>query len=135
MAVLFRVRRILHYNVRLTLFFMILEPEVLFTCRDRLSDSLVKGHVDEAVDVAPNLSSGRIAQILTELDNDVIIPFLKKIDEKLAADILIKLPREMADDMFRLIDTEISLMRVRWVNIWDKGGISAPSAIIFSYSR
>jgi magnesium transporter len=104
---------------------MILEPEVLFTYRDKLSDSLVKGHVDEAVDVAPNLSSGRIAQILTELDNDVVIPFLEKIDEKLAADVLIKLPREMAADMFRLIDTETSTRLIDTIPVDDAADIVA----------
>ena len=104
---------------------MILEPEVLFTYRDKLAESLADAKIDEAVDIAPNLSSGRIAQILTELDNDVVIPFLERVDEKLAADILIKLPHEMAVDIFRLIEPAISIRLIDTIPVDDAADIVA----------
>ncbi|TVR29328.1 MAG: magnesium transporter [Balneolaceae bacterium] len=102
---------------------MILEPEVLFAYRDKFIEAMDKDDVDTALDIAPNLSSGRIAQILSECDNDVVIPFLEQVDEKHAADILIKLPREMAAEVFHLMDPEISIKLIDQVPVDDAADI------------
>jgi magnesium transporter len=87
---------------------MILEPDVLLAYRDQFAEAMEKDDIKTALDIAPNLSSGRIAQILSECDNEVVIPFMEQVDEKHAADILIKLPREMAAEVFLLLDPDIS---------------------------
>ncbi len=102
---------------------MILEPEVLFAYRDKFIEAMDKDDVDTALDIAPNLSSGRIAQILSECDNDIVIPFLEQVDEKHAADILIKLPREMAAEVFHLMDPEISIKLIDQVPVDDAADI------------
>ncbi|TVQ03953.1 MAG: magnesium transporter [Balneolaceae bacterium] len=104
---------------------MILEPQVLTAYRDKFAEAMAEKKVDTAVDIAPNLSSGRIAQILTELDNDVVIPFLEKVDEKLAADIIIKLPHEMAAEIFRLIKPELSTRLLDTIPVDDAADIIA----------
>lgn len=104
---------------------MILEPHVLIAYRDKFNDAMIQDRVSEAVDIAPNLSSGRIAQILTELDNHVVVPFLERIDEKHAADILIKLPREMAADLYRLMKPEISTRLIDTIPVDDAADIIA----------
>ncbi|MCC5913955.1 MAG: hypothetical protein JJU46_06230, partial [Balneolaceae bacterium] len=71
--------------------------------------------MEGALNVAPNLSSGRIAQILTDFDNDIVVPFLEQVDEEQGADILIKLPREMAADLFRLMKPETSIRLVNTI--------------------
>jgi magnesium transporter len=102
---------------------MILEPEVLFAYRDKFIEAMDKDDIDTALDIAPNLSSGRIAQILSECDNDIVIPFLEQVDEKHAADILIKLPREMAAEVFHLMDPEISIKLIDRVPVDDAADI------------
>jgi len=102
---------------------MILEPEVLFAYRDKFIEAMDKDDVETALDIAPNLSSGRIAQILSECDNDIVIPFLEQVDEKHAADILIKLPREMAAEVFHLMDPEISIKLINQVPVDDAADI------------
>lgn len=104
---------------------MILEPHVLSAYRDKFANAMEENNVDTAVDIAPNLSSGRISQILTELDNDVVIPFLEKVDEKHAADIIIKLPREMAADIFQLMDPAITTRLLDTIPVDDAADIIA----------
>ncbi|MCC5940117.1 MAG: magnesium transporter [Balneolaceae bacterium] len=104
---------------------MILEPDVLIAYRDKFKDAMMQNRVDEGVDIAPNLSSGRIAQILTELDNDVVVPFLERVDEKHAADILIKLPREMAADLYRNMNPDISTRLIDTIPVDDAADIIA----------
>ncbi len=102
---------------------MILEPEVLFAYRDQFAAAMEKDDIKTALDIAPNLSSGRIAQILSECDNDVVIPFMEQVDEKHAADILIKLPREMAAEVFHLMNPDISVKLIDRVPVDDAADI------------
>lgn len=102
---------------------MILEPEVLFAYRDKFIEAMGNDDVSTALDIAPNLSSGRIAQILAECDNDIVIPFLEQVDEKHAADILIKLPREMAAEVFHLMNPDISIKLIDRVPVDDAADI------------
>jgi magnesium transporter len=102
---------------------MILEPEVLFAYRDQFAAAMEYDDIKTALDIAPNLSSGRIAQILSECDNDVVIPFMEQVDEKHAADILIKLPREMAAEVFHLMNPDISVKLIDRVPVDDAADI------------
>ncbi|MGF1671329.1 MAG: magnesium transporter [Balneolaceae bacterium] len=104
---------------------MILEPEALFAYRDQFKEAMDDSDVDKALEIAPNLSSGRIAQILSECENDVVIPFMEQVDEKLAADIIIKFPKEMAADVFRLMSPEISVRLIDRVPVDDAADIIA----------
>jgi magnesium transporter len=104
---------------------MILEPEVLFAYRDQFAEAMEHDDIDTAVDIAPNLSSGRIAQILSECDNEAVIPFIEQIDRNQAADILIKLPREMAAEIFHLINPELSVKLIDRVPVDDAADIIA----------
>ncbi len=104
---------------------MILEPEVLLSYRKQLFDCLVEGDLKNALELAPNLSSGRVAELLTECENDIIIPFMEQLDENLAADILSKLPREMAAEIIRMIDPEISAKLMDRVPVDDAADIIA----------
>ena len=102
---------------------MILEPEALFAFRDQFIEASEEHDINKALDLAPNLSSGRIAQILSECDNDFVIPFIEQVDEKHAADILIKLPREMAADIFHLINPDIAVKLIDRVPVDDAADI------------
>lgn len=104
---------------------MILEPDVLLAYRKQFVENLEEGDVESAVDIAPNLSSGRIAELLTECENDIVIPFLEQVDEKHAADILIKLPREMAAEVFRFMNPEISAKLITRLPVDDAADIVA----------
>ncbi|MCH8568986.1 MAG: magnesium transporter [Balneolales bacterium] len=104
---------------------MILEPDVLLEYRNTLYDALQQEKLEEAVRLSPKLSSGRIAQILTEMDNDVIIPFLEQIDEKLAGDVIIKLPTEMAAELFRAIRPEIATRLLYSIPVDDAADVMA----------
>lgn len=104
---------------------MILEPEVLFAYRDQFIEHMENDNLEGALEVAPNLSSGRIAQVLSEYDNDIVIPFLERADEKHAADILIKLPTEMAAEIFRLMDPEIAIDLINAIPLDDAADILA----------
>lgn len=104
---------------------MILEPEVLFAHRDQFIEHLEHDNLDGAFEIAPNLSSGRIAQVLSEQDNDIVIPFLEQFDEKQAADILIKLPTEMAAELFRLMEPDIAVRLLNSIPLDDAADILA----------
>ncbi len=104
---------------------MVLEPDVLLSYRNQLFENLDKGDLEGALDIAPNLSSGRIAELLMECDNEVVIPFLEQVDEKHAADILIKLPREMAAEVFQIMDPEISAKLIDRIPVDDAADIIA----------
>lgn len=104
---------------------MILEPEVLQSYRDQFIQYMEQEDIEQAVDLAPSLSSGRIAQILAECDNDVVIPFMERVDEKHAADILIKLPKEMAAEVFQLINPNIANRLIDRIPVDDAADIIA----------
>ncbi len=104
---------------------MILDPKVLSEYRDSFADAMAHERIDEAVSIAPNLSSGRIAQTLVELDNETVVPLLEKVDEKHAADIIIKLPREMAAELFRMMDPNISTRLIDTIPVDDAADIIA----------
>ncbi|MCH8550114.1 MAG: hypothetical protein LAT80_14680 [Balneolaceae bacterium] len=63
--------------------------------------------------------------MLTDFDNDIVVPFLEQVDEEQGADILIKLPREMAADLFRLMKPETSIRLVNTIPQDDAADILA----------
>lgn len=73
---------------------MILEPEILKSYREQFEVQFRQQNLDEAVLAAQNISSGRIAQILTDSDYELIIPFLEIAGQKQAGEILSHLPAE-----------------------------------------
>ena len=87
---------------------MILEPEVLLAYREQFVENMKQGNVDDAANIAPNISSGRIAGLLTGYSNDIVVPFLEKVEEKHAADILVKMPKKVAAELFYHLDPEVS---------------------------
>lgn len=75
---------------------MILEPEILKSYREEFEAYLNQVDLDNAVLSAQNISAGRIAQILTNSDYELIIPFLEKADQNQAGQILAHFPPEMS---------------------------------------
>lgn len=63
---------------------MILEPVLLHTYREQFVEHFRNRNLDEAVLAAHNISAGRKAQILTDSEYELIIPFLEKADQKQA---------------------------------------------------
>lgn len=86
---------------------MILEPEVLQSYRDKFTEQLEQKDLDQAVLTAQNISAGRIAQILTDSDYDLVIPFLEKADQKLAGNILAQFPVELAVEILEQMNPRI----------------------------
>ena len=86
---------------------MILEPEVLQSYRDKFTEQLEQKDLDQAVLTAQNISAGRIAQILTDSDYDLVIPFLEKADQKLAGNILAQFPVELAVEILEQMDPKV----------------------------
>lgn len=86
---------------------MILEPEVLQSYRDTFTEQLEQKDLDQAVLTAQNISAGRIAQILTDSDYDLVIPFLEKADQKLAGNILAQFPVELAVEILEQMDPKV----------------------------
>ena len=86
---------------------MILEPEVLYSYREKFIEHFNAQNLDEAVLAAQNISAGRVAQILTDSDYSLIIPFLEKADQKQAGEILAHLPVEMSVEILQQMDPKI----------------------------
>ena len=86
---------------------MILEPEILQSYRHKFEEQLRLSNIDQAVICAQNLSAGRVAQILTDSEYDLIIPFLEKADQKQAGEILAHLPAEMSVEILEQMDPKI----------------------------
>jgi len=86
---------------------MILEPEILKSYREQFEEQLRQQNLGEAVLAAQNISAGRIAQILTDSDYDLIIPFLEIADQKQAGEILSHLPPEMAAEILEQMNPKI----------------------------
>lgn len=86
---------------------MILEPELLHSYRQNFVEHFRNKNLDEAVLVAQNISAGRIAQILTDSEYALIIPFLEKADQKQAGEILAHLPAEMSVEILEQMDPNI----------------------------
>ncbi len=86
---------------------MILEPEILQSYRLEFEESLQHRNISEAVKSAQNLSAGRVAQILTNNDYDVVIEFLEKADEKMAGKILSHFNPEMSAEILEEMDPKI----------------------------
>lgn len=86
---------------------MILEPEVLHTYKEQFIEQFNAQNLDEAVLAAQNISAGRIAQILTNSEYSLIIPFLEKADQRQAGEILAHLPVEMAVEILEQMDPKI----------------------------
>ena len=104
---------------------MILEPDVLAEYRTKFEEKMAQGDIKGGVDIAPNLSSGRIAQVLANCNNDIVVPFMEQIDEDHAANILIKLPKEMAAEIFRLMDSSLSTRLIDRIPVDDAADIVA----------
>jgi len=51
---------------------VILEPQLLKQYRDELAESIRQGDYDRAVDLTERISEGRIAQIVRDMDEDVV---------------------------------------------------------------
>lgn len=86
---------------------MILEPEILQSYRQKFEDDLHQNNIDSAVLSAQNLSAGRVAQILTNQDYELLIPFLEKSDEKMAGKILSHFNPEMSAEILEKMDPKI----------------------------
>jgi len=86
---------------------MILEPELLKSYREQFEDDLAQNKIEEAVLSAQNISAGRIAQVLTDRDYKLIIPFLEKADQKQAGKILSHFTPEMAAEVLEQMNPEI----------------------------
>ena len=83
---------------------MILEPEILQSYREKFEDDLHQNNIVAAVLSAQNLSAGRVAQILTNQDYELLIPFLEKSDEKMAGKILSHFNPEMSAEILEKMD-------------------------------
>ncbi len=86
---------------------MILEPDILQSYREKFERDLDQNKIEEAVLSAQNISAGRVAQVLTNENYDVIIPFLEKADQKHAGKILAHFPPEMAVEILEQMDPNI----------------------------
>jgi magnesium transporter len=86
---------------------MILEPELLHSYREQFVEHFQNRNLNEAVLAAQNISAGRIAQILTDSEYDLIIPFLEKADQKQSGKILAHLPAEMSVEILEQMDPKI----------------------------
>lgn len=86
---------------------MILEPELLQSYREKFEEELDNLRIDEAVLSAQNISAGRVAQVLTNRDYDLIIAFLEKADQKQAGKILSHFSAEMAVEILELMNPKI----------------------------
>lgn len=86
---------------------MILEPEILLNYRKEFTEQLESENIGQAVITAQNISPGRIAQVLTDHDYELVIPFLEKADQKQAGEILAHLPVSMAVEILEKMDPKI----------------------------
>ncbi|REL38411.1 magnesium transporter [Rhodohalobacter sp. SW132] len=86
---------------------MILEPDILQSYRETFEAHLAENKIDEAVISAQNISAGRVAQVLTNRDYNVIIPFLEKADQKQAGQILAHFSPEMSVEVLEQMDPKI----------------------------
>lgn len=86
---------------------MILEPEILQSYRENFVSELDNNRIREAVLCAQNLSAGRVAQILTDRDYDLIISFLEIADQKQAGRILSHFSPEMSAEILEKMDPNI----------------------------
>jgi len=86
---------------------MILEPEILQSYRENFISELDKNNIQEAVLSAQNISAGRVAQVLTDRDYDLIISFLEVADQKQAGQILSHFSPEMSAEILEKMDPKI----------------------------
>ncbi len=86
---------------------MILEPDVLLEYRQKFEQDLESRDMGKAVLSAQNISAGRVAEIMTGLDYDVIIAFLEKADQKQAGLILSHFSAEMAAEILEKMDPKV----------------------------
>lgn len=86
---------------------MILEPDILQSYRETFEAHLAENKIDEAVISAQNISAGRVAQVLTNRDYNVIIPFLEKADQKQAGQILAHFSPQMSVEVLEQMDPKI----------------------------
>ncbi len=89
---------------------MILEPEILQSYREKFVTDLDQNKIQEAVLSAQNISAGRVAQILTDRDYDLIISFLEKADQKQAGKILSHFSAQMSAEILEKMDPDIGSM-------------------------
>ncbi|MCH8557687.1 MAG: magnesium transporter [Balneolia bacterium] len=87
---------------------MILEPEILQSYKEKFEKDLYSQNVAEAVLSAQNISAGRVAQILTDSDDTLVVPFLEKADQKQAGKILAHFSAEMAVEILGQMDPKIA---------------------------
>lgn len=83
---------------------MILEPKVLQAYREEFEKQLKERNLPDAVLSAQNLSAGRVAEVLTNNDYDLIIPFLEKADQKMAGKILSHFSADMAAEILEKME-------------------------------
>lgn len=86
---------------------MILEPEILQSYREKFVAELNENKIKDAVLSAQNISAGRVAQILTDRDYDLIIAFLEIADQKQAGKVLSHFNPEMSAEILEEMDPEI----------------------------
>lgn len=86
---------------------MILEPEILQSYREKFVAELNENKIKDAVLSAQNISAGRVAQILTDRDYDLIIAFLEIADQKQAGKVLSHFSPEMSAEILEEMDPEI----------------------------
>ncbi|MEX0638811.1 MAG: CBS domain-containing protein, partial [Balneolaceae bacterium] len=75
---------------------MILEPQTLKVYREELIEAIEAGDLEIAEELAHRISNGRIAQILSEMEPEVALPFLEQINETKAGIVISMLPAELA---------------------------------------
>ncbi|MFU8811843.1 MAG: magnesium transporter [Balneolaceae bacterium] len=85
---------------------MILEPDLLHEYKEEFIRQLTDQNIEQAVHSAHNISAGRVAQILTDSDYDLVVPFLEKADQKLAGEILTHMSSEQAVEILNQMDPD-----------------------------
>ncbi len=86
---------------------MILEPEVLQSYWEKFTSDLDEWNIGEAVLSAQNISAGRVAQILTDRNYDLIIAFLEAADQKQAGKILSHFSSQMSAEILGEMNPDI----------------------------
>ncbi len=78
---------------------MLLLPETLTLRVDALREALEEGRIDDALEAAAQLSSGRTASLLARADGDRAVAFLRALPPVRAGAILAAMPSSVAADL------------------------------------